>query len=77
MVAAIAGPQFSVVSGGVLCLAGLVAVLRLFPQLLSWEVGRGERPDAEPGQAEPGEPPDPTELDRGAASGPASTLPER
>ena len=77
VVAAIAGPQFSVVSGGVLCLAGLVAVLRLFPQLLSWEVGRGERPDAEPGQAEPGEPPDPTELDRGAASGPASTLPER
>ena len=40
-VAAIAGPQFSVVSGGVLCLAGLVAVLRLFPELLGYEVAPG------------------------------------
>jgi MFS family permease len=36
-VAAIAGPQFSVVSGGVLCLLGLVGVLRLFPSLLDYE----------------------------------------
>jgi MFS family permease len=36
-VAALAGPQFSVVSGGVLCLIGLVAVVRLFPQLLAYE----------------------------------------
>ncbi len=40
-VAAIAGPQFSVVSGGVLCLVGLVAVLRLFPELLAYEVAPG------------------------------------
>ena len=37
-VAALAGPQFSVISGGVLCLAGLVAVVRFFPQLLGYEV---------------------------------------
>ena len=37
-VAAIAGPQFSVVSGGLLCLAGLVAVLRLFPNLTSYQL---------------------------------------
>ena len=42
-VAAIAGPQFSVVSGGVLCLLGLAAVLRLFPQLLGYEVAGGDR----------------------------------
>jgi MFS family permease len=36
-VAALAGPQFSVISGGVLCLLGLVAVLRLFPQLMAYE----------------------------------------
>jgi predicted MFS family arabinose efflux permease len=37
-VAALAGPQFAVVSGGVLCLVGLVAVLRFFPQLRDYEV---------------------------------------
>jgi hypothetical protein len=31
-----------VVSGGVLCLLGLAAVLRLFPKLLSYEVARGD-----------------------------------
>jgi MFS family permease len=36
-VAALAGPQFSVVSGGVMCLVGLVAVVRFFPQLLAYE----------------------------------------
>jgi MFS family permease len=36
-VAAVAGPQFSVVSGGVLCLLGLVAVVRLFPKLMGYE----------------------------------------
>ncbi len=35
-VAAVAGPQFSVVSGGVMCLLGMLAVLPLFPQLLSY-----------------------------------------
>jgi hypothetical protein len=32
-VAAVAGTQFSVVSGGILCLVGLVAVVRIFPEL--------------------------------------------
>jgi MFS family permease len=41
-VAAVAGPQFSVVSGGVLCLVGLLAVVRLFPQLLTYEHGQSE-----------------------------------
>ncbi len=36
-VAAIAGPQFSVVSGGVMCLVGLIAVVRFFPQLMAYE----------------------------------------
>jgi MFS family permease len=37
-VAVVAGPQFAVVSGGVLCLIGLVAVVRAFPQLLDYEM---------------------------------------
>ena len=36
-VAAVAGPQFSVVSGGVMCLVGLIVVVRLFPQLMGYE----------------------------------------
>lgn len=36
-VAAVAGPQFSVVSGGVLCLLGLIAAVRFFPQLMAYE----------------------------------------
>jgi MFS family permease len=36
-VAAVAGPQFSVVSGGVLCLLGLIVVVRFFPQLMVYE----------------------------------------
>jgi len=35
-VAALAGPELSVLSGGVLCLVGLVAVARRFPQLARW-----------------------------------------
>ena len=35
-VAGIAGPQFSVVSGGLLCLLGVLAVVPLFPQLLTY-----------------------------------------
>jgi MFS family permease len=35
-VAAIAGPQFSVVSGGLLCLAGLGVVVRRFPELMRY-----------------------------------------
>jgi len=36
-VAAIAGVQFAVVSGGLLCLAGLVWVVRAFPELGRYE----------------------------------------
>jgi MFS family permease len=39
-VAAVAGPQFSVVSGGILCLVGLLAVVRKFPQLFAYEHGQ-------------------------------------
>ncbi len=38
LVAALAGPQFSVVSGGILCLIGLGAVVRAFPELLTHEM---------------------------------------
>jgi MFS family permease len=41
-VAAVAGPQFSVVSGGVLCLLGLLVVVRRFPQLLAYEHGHSD-----------------------------------
>ncbi|MGA3029531.1 MAG: MFS transporter [Candidatus Limnocylindrales bacterium] len=47
-VAAIAGPQFSVVSGGVLCLAGLFVVVRLFPELMRYEHSPVEPPGAGP-----------------------------
>jgi MFS family permease len=40
-VSAVAGPQFSVVSGGILCLVGLAAVLRRFPELLAYEARGG------------------------------------
>ena len=58
VVAAIAGPQFSVVSGGVLCLVGLAAVLRLFPQLLGYEVGRTDRVPTATGSSFTGAPPE-------------------
>jgi predicted MFS family arabinose efflux permease len=35
-VAAVFGPQFSVVSGGILCLAGLAGVVRAFPELMRY-----------------------------------------
>jgi MFS family permease len=52
-VAVLAGPQFSVVSGGVLCLVGLIAVVKLFPQLLGYEIAR---PEAQPAPAAPSAP---------------------
>jgi MFS family permease len=36
-VAALAGPQFAVVSGGIMCLVGLIAVVRRFPELHRYE----------------------------------------
>ncbi len=37
-VAALAGPQFSVLSGGVMCLLGLLVVVRRFPEMLGYEL---------------------------------------
>lgn len=45
-VAAFVGPQAAVVSGGVLCLLGVVAVTRLFPELVGHTIGRRDRPAA-------------------------------
>ncbi len=38
-VAALVGPQLSVISGGVLCLVGLLAVVRAFPELMGFRLG--------------------------------------
>jgi len=46
-VAAATTAQISVVSGGVLCLLGLIAVVRLFPQLAAYDV-RAPAAPAEP-----------------------------
>jgi MFS family permease len=46
-VAAATTAQISVVSGGILCLIGLIAVVRLFPQLATYDVQAPE-PTAEP-----------------------------
>ncbi len=43
-VAAVVGPQAAVVSGGVLCLLGVVAVARVFPELVSHTIPRREVP---------------------------------
>lgn len=50
-VAALAGPQFSVVSGGVICLLGLLVVVRRFPELLGYEMDHAapDSPTLEPG----------------------------
>jgi len=48
-VAALAGPQFSVVSGGVMCLLGLLVVLRKFPELLGYELDRATPESIVPG----------------------------
>lgn len=52
-VAAVIGPQLSVVSGGVLCLVGVVAVARLFPELAA-HVTRS-RPNGDQDEAPPGD----------------------
>lgn len=63
-VAGLFGPQLSVVSGGVLCLLGLVGVVRSFPELLTYAVRR-ERPEVvrAPFPMDAG----PAEIDAGAA----------
>ena len=40
VVAAITTPQFAVVSGGLLCVAGVGVVARRFPELASHVIGR-------------------------------------
>jgi hypothetical protein len=42
-----------VVSGGLLCLAGLVAVVRLFPQLLDFELRHDHPEVASPADTTP------------------------
>ncbi len=63
VVASIFGAQFSVVSGGLLCLLGLVGVARWFPELVHHvrdtgpaETAEGPAPDREP-DPEPAQPP--------------------
>jgi MFS family permease len=57
-VAALAGPQFSVVSGGLLCVAGLAAVVRFFPQLLRYDLHHETTHAAADGADEAREPAD-------------------
>jgi MFS family permease len=45
-VGAVAGPQFAVVSGGLLCIAGVVWLVRVFPELASHVLPSGRRPAA-------------------------------
>ena len=53
-VAALAGPQFAVVSGGLLCLVGVVAVVRAFPGLAAHVLPRRQAPSATAGSASAG-----------------------
>ena len=53
-VASLAGAQLSVVSGGFLCLVGLVAIIRAFPELAAFDMrqftaGEAPRPEPVPG----------------------------
>ena len=53
-VASLAGAQLSVVSGGFLCLVGLVAIIRAFPELAAFDMrqvtaGEAPRPEPAPG----------------------------
>jgi MFS family permease len=54
-VASIVGPQLSVVSGGVLCVAGVAVVARLFPELASHVLRAAASPSSATGEpAQPG-----------------------
>jgi MFS family permease len=48
VVAALTTPQFAVVSGGVLCVLGVAAVARWFPELASYVIGRPATSGAAP-----------------------------
>jgi hypothetical protein len=45
-VAAVIGPQLSVISGGLLCLVGLAEVVRRFPELRRYESPAAPAPEA-------------------------------
>ena len=47
-VAAVAGPELSVLSGGILCLVGLGAVVRRYPELARWVYPAARQPERVP-----------------------------
>ena len=53
-VAALVGPQFSVVSGGLACIAGAGLVGRLMPELTRWRIGLHGHTDERTGARDPG-----------------------
>ncbi len=53
-VAAVVGPQLSVISGGLLCLVGLVAVARWLPELARFDQHAGDEGGDQPGRPAPG-----------------------
>jgi MFS family permease len=56
LVAALTSPQFSVVSGGLLCLVGLGVVVRRFPELMDFELRPAAGAAREVGRPEVSEP---------------------
>lgn len=53
-VASLAGAQLSVVSGGLLCLVGLAAIIRSFPELAAFDMWQAAGLEARPPEAVPG-----------------------
>jgi hypothetical protein len=53
-VASLAGAQLSVVSGGLLCLIGLAAIVRSFPELATFDMRRVAGLEAHPPEPVPG-----------------------
>jgi hypothetical protein len=53
-VASLAGAQVSVVSGGLLCLVGLAAIIRSFPELAAFDMRQVAGTEARPPEPAPG-----------------------
>jgi MFS family permease len=53
-VASLAGAQLSVVSGGLLCLVGLAAIVRSFPELAAFDMRQAARLEGRPPETVPG-----------------------
>jgi MFS family permease len=53
-VASLAGAQVSVVSGGLLCLVGLAAIIRSFPELAAFDMRQAAGTEARPPEPAPG-----------------------